>query len=443
MTTALAQPEPLAAADRGAAMHALAAELYPICRSLTGPGVRTTLEIVQRLIPLEVHEVATGTRVFDWTVPKEWQIRDAFVADASGRRIVDFQKLNLHVVNGSVPVRAKMSLAELRPHLHTLPDHPNWVPYRTSYHGGTWGFCLAQRQLDELREGIYTVVIDSQHLDGSLTYGELLVPGQSADEVLVSTHVCHPALANDNLSGIAIATFLAQWVQSAPRRYSYRFLFVPATLGPLCWLANRRDAATRVRHGLVVTLLGDPGPFTYKRSRHETAEIDRAAEHVLKHSRFAHRLTPFSPLGSDERQYGSPGFNLPVGCLMRTPHGEYPEYHSSADNLDLIQPRCLAESLDVCIAILQVLEQNRSYRNLMPFGEPQLGRRGLYRSLSGTTFDTASLEHALLWVLNYSDGQHDLLDIACRAELPFDAIAHAARLLKEHELLAAINPENF
>jgi len=437
----LNERKPLAA-DSGAAMHALCAELYPLCRSLTGPGVRATLDILSHYIPLSVREVPTGNQVFDWTVPPEWHIRDAYIADQHGRRVVDFRQSNLHVVNGSVGVRAAMSLAELRPHLHTLPEHPDWVPYRTSYYGRTWGFCLSQRVLDQLTEQTYTVVIDSDHRDGSLTYGELLVPGQTAEEVLVSTHICHPSLANDNLSGIAVSAFLARWVQTPARRYSYRFLFVPATIGPLCWLANNPAARSRIKHGLVLTLLGAPLCFKYKQSRRGAALIDRAAAHVFSRSADPSVVERFSPLGFDERQYCSPGFNLPVGCLTRSGPGEFPQYHTSADNLDFIQPQCLEESLERCAAIFAVLEANRRYRNLLPDGEPQLGRRGLYRNLSGTTFDQASLEHALLWTLNYSDGQHDLLAIAERAELPFAVIAHAAHLLEEHKIIAALEEDN-
>jgi aminopeptidase-like protein len=434
----LSERKPLAA-DPGAAMHALCAELYPLCRSLTGPGVRATLEILSRYIPLGMREVPTGKSVFDWIVPQEWHIRDAYIADQRGRRVVDFRESNLHVVNGSVSVRTTMTLAELRPHLHTLPEHPDWIPYRTSYYGRTWGFCLAQRVLDQLTDQTYTVVIDSDHRDGSLTYGELLVPGQTADEVLISTHACHPSLANDNLSGIAVSTFLARWVQAQERRYSYRFVFVPATIGPLCWLTENQDAIGRIKHGLVLTLLGTPLLFKYKQSRRGDAEIDRAAAHVFARSPYPSVTERFSPLGFDERQYCSPGFNLPVGCLTRSGPGDFPQYHTSADNLDFIQPQCLAQSLERCLAILSVLEANRRYRNLLPFGEPQLGRRGLYRHLSGTTFDHDSLEHALLWTLNYSDGQHDLLAIAELAALPFEVIAHAARLLAEHQIIAAID----
>lgn len=419
-------------------MYALAARLYPTCRSITGDGVRAALAEIQQIIPLAVTEVPTGTAVFDWNVPKEWNIRDAYIKDASGRRVVDFRASNLHVVNYSVPVRAEMTLDELRPRLFTLPDRPDWIPYRTSYYREDWGFCLTHRQLQSLSPGRYEVCIDSTLTAGSLTYGEACLPGEQTDEVLISCHVCHPSLCNDNLSGIAVSSHLARYLAIQPaRRYSYRFLFIPGTIGAITWLSGNEEKLDRIRHGLVLSLLGDPGPSTYKKSRRGDALIDRAVQHVLKHSGAPFTIQEFEPLGYDERQFCSPGINLPVGCLMRTPHGQYPEYHTSADNLQLIRPQSLADSWNKCVAAIDVLEGNRRYRNLNPRCEPQLGRRGIYRSMGGQT-QQAGIEKALLWVLNFSDGDFSLLDIAERANLPFSIVRAAADTLIEHQLLEEI-----
>ncbi len=419
----------------GAALYALVEELYPICRSITGDGLRETLRIIGRQIPIQVTEVPSGTPVLDWTVPPEWNVRDAYVADGDGRRVIDFRRHSLHVVNYSTPVRARMTLAELRPHLHALPAHPDWIPYRTSYYAESWGFCLTQRQLDAMGDGPYDVVIDSTLAPGHLSYGELVVPGDLEDEILISTHVCHPSLADDNLSGIAISTLLARELAAGPRRrHTLRFLYAPGTIGAITWLARNRDRASRIKHGMTLTCLGDAHPFTYKRSVGGRATIDRAAAHVLAHAGLPHQLIDFFPYGYDERQYGSPGFRLPVGSLMRGRHGMFPEYHTSADDLSFVSPERLAESARVVGEILDVVDGERRYRNLQPYGEPQLGKRGLYRALGGTNIP--DLQMAMLWVLNQSDGQTTLLDIAERAGLRFQAIRAAADLLRDHDLLA-------
>jgi len=415
-------------------------ELFPICRSITGDGLRQTLRHVAARIPLEIHEVPTGTQAFDWTVPREWNIRDAYVSDSQGRRVIDFQKSNLHVVNYSVPVRKRLSLAELRDHLHTLPEHPDWTPYRTSYYRDSWGFCLSQRQLDSLPDGEYEVVIDSSLEPGSLSYGESVLAGESAGEVLISTHCCHPSLCNDNLSGIAVAAFLAQALAARPRRYTYRFLFIPGTIGAITWLSRNEDAASRVRHGLVLACVGDTGPFSYKKSRRGNADIDRVVLHLLKHSGRPYNVRDFSPYGYDERQFCSPGFDLPVGCLNRTQHGKFAEYHTSADNLAFVNPDALAATLRFLLEVFDVLEQNRSYLSLNPRCEPQLGRRGLYREIGGFP-DAEVRELAMLWVLNLSDGKHSLLDIAERSGLCFDAIRQAAGDLLKNELLMPLQLE--
>jgi aminopeptidase-like protein len=413
-------------------MYALAERLYPVPRSITGDGVRETLGVLRELVPLEVHEVPTGTPVLDWTVPKEWNVREAWIAGPDGERVVDFRDSNLHLVGYSVPVRTRLPLHELRERLHTLPERPDWIPYRTSYWSENWGFCLQHRRLQELPEGEYEVCVDSVLEDGSLSYGELLLQGETEQEMLVSTHVCHPSLANDNLSGIAVATWLARQLAERPRRFSYRFLFVPGAIGPITWLARNEESVGRIRHGLVLALLGGPGGFVYKRSRRGRAEVDRVAEHTL---RGVGEVRDFDPYGYDERQYCSPGFDLPLGRLTRAPHGEFPEYHTSADDLRLLRPEGLAEALDVVGSIVDLLERNRTYRNLSPKGEPQLGRRGLYGGLGGGT-EGRERELALLWVLSLSDGEHSLLDVAERSGLPFASVRDAANALLEADLLA-------
>ncbi|MBK8276227.1 MAG: DUF4910 domain-containing protein [Nitrospira sp.] len=409
-------------------------ELYPICRSITGDGVRETLRIIGQRISLEMREVPSGTKVFDWTVPLEWNVSDAYVMNGAGQRVIDFQSHNLHLMGYSVPVRKKMPLEELRPHLFSLPAYPEWIPYRTSYYKENWGFCIRHADFERLSDGEYHVVIDSTLHSGSLTYGEFYLPGEVSDEILVSCHVCHPSLCNDNLSGIAVAVKLAETLAARSRRYSYRFLFIPGTIGSITWLAQNEETVSRIRHGLVLTGVGDAGNVTYKKSRQGNTEIDRAMMHVLKHSGETHAIIDFSPYGYDERQYCSPGFNLPVGCFMRTPHSQYPEYHSSADNLSLIRPESLAQSYTHCLTVFELLEGNRVYVNQNPRCEPQLGRRGLYRTIAGQQ-EYQSRELALLWVLNMSDGRHALLDIAGRADLPFGQIQSAAEALVEVGLL--------
>jgi len=420
----------------GSDLHRFASDLYPICRSITGAGIRTTLNRIQQQIPLEISEVPSGTPVFDWTVPKEWNIRDAYIKAPSGERIVDFQKCNLHVLNYSTPVHRTMTLGELKPHLFTIPDRPDWIPYRTSYYNENWAFCLSHNQMLALADGEYEVRIDSTLEDGYLSYGECYLPGRTSEEILMSCHACHPSLANDNLSGLSVATFLARFLAGRDLRYSYRFLFIPGTIGAIAWLARNERAASLVRHGLVLTCVGDDGPFHYKKSRRGDAEIDRIAAHVLSHETQGSEILEFEPYGYDERQYCSPGFNLPVGCLMRSVWGTFPQYHTSADNLDFIKPLRLAESLRLCVAVVDVLERNRRYRNLNPFCEPQLGKRNLYRSTGGNTINQEI--NARLWVLNLSDGTHSLLDIAERSGMSFAAISEAADLLCESGLLSVL-----
>lgn len=421
----------LDAHEVGQHMYDLIAELYPICRSITGNGFRKTMEILRRYIPLEIREIPSGTQVYDWTVPKEWNIKDAYIKNSDGQKIIDFQKSNLHVLNYSAPVQKSVSLAELRKHLYTLPDYPDWIPYRTSYYREDWGFCLSHSQFLNLKEGEYEVFIDSTLENGSLSYGELYLQGEEEKEILISCHACHPSLCNDNLSGVSLAALLAKRISSVSHRYSYRFLFIPGTIGAIAWLWLNETSVNRIKHGIVITGVGDSGNITYKKSRRGDAEIDRVALHTLRHCGRDYKIIDFYPYGYDERQYCSPGFNLPVGRLSRTPYGEYPEYHTSADNLDFVHPEFLGDSFDTVLTILHILEGNRAYLNLNPKCEPQLGKRGLYSSI-GTN------ELALLWVLNLSDGDHTLLDIAERAGLNFMTIKQSAGVLCKSKLLTEL-----
>jgi aminopeptidase-like protein len=419
----------------GREMRALMEELFPILRSITGNGLRRSLAIVHRQIPLAVTEVASGTPVFDWTVPREWNVRAAWVKDPAGNLVADVERSSLQILNYSVPFRGRVSLEELKAHLYSLPEQPALIPYRTSYYAERWGFCLSHDEVERLGPGEYEVLVDTSLENGSLTYGEHVIPGATADEVLVSCHCCHPSLANDNLSGIALAVALARLLGGRRPRYTYRFLFIPGTIGAITWLARNEERARRIRHGLVVACVGDAGPSTYKRSRRGDAEIDRAAAHVLAHCGEPSAVRDFVPAGYDERQYCSPGFDLAVGCISRTPYGEYHEYHTSADDLSFVSVPALVGSLRRCLEIVEVLEGNGTYLNLSPRCEPQLGKRGLFGAgLGGRGYEERQL--ALLWVLNQSDGRRSLLDIAERARLPFHVVRAATEALEGAGLLA-------
>jgi aminopeptidase-like protein len=418
-------------------MRAFAAELYPICRSITGNGVRKTLELIGRRIELERHEIPSGTRVFDWEVPPEWNIDDAYVLDGQGRKVIDFSAHNLHILNYSEPIDVSVPLDELRPKLHSLPECPDWIPYRTSYYRRQWGFCIRHRDLVALRPGDYQVRIDSRLAPGALSYAECVLPGRIKDEVLFFTHTCHPSLANDNTSGMAIATALAAWIAGEPRRYSYRFVFAPGTIGSLCWLSRNEHRLGKVRHGLVLGLLGDSAPLTYKFSRRGDCDIDQIVPYVLRAGSPPGGTIAFEPYGYDERQLCSPGFNLPVGRLTRSVNGGYAQYHSSADDLDLITAEQLDGSLETCKRIVEMLESNRRYINLSPKGEPRLGKRGLYGMVGGRS--PAERERAMLWMLNQSDGAASILDIAERSGMSYADIRLAADDLQAAGLLRTAN----
>lgn len=387
--------------------------LWPICRSITGNGLRESFAILQEIIPLELTEVATGTQVFDWVVPKEWNIRDAWIKTPDGKKIAQFHQNNLHIVNYSIPVHQKLSKQELQAHIHTIPEMPEAIPYITSYYKENWGFCLSHKEWESLSEGEYEVYIDSTLENGSLTYGQCYLPGETEEEVLFSTYLCHPSMANNELSGPLAAAFLYKQLTTLKRRrYSYRFVFAPETIGVIAFLAKEGERLKRqLRAGYVLTCCGDQGPFTYKLSKNPNNENDLIARHILKHNAPTHRIIDFSVGGSDERQYCSPGFNLPVGSLMRTPYQQYKEYHTSLDNKSFISFQAMEETVMQYFRIMKALELNKCYVNTIAFCEPQLGKRGLYPSSIDPLFNRTQL-HRLLHFLSFADGRTSLLEIA-------------------------------
>jgi aminopeptidase-like protein len=418
-------------------LYDLVRTLFPIPRSITGTGVRKTLDILRQHIPVSIEEVASGTQALDWEVPLEWNIRSAKIDTLDGRCLVDFRTNNLHVVGYSHPIHEVVSREELARHVYTLPDQPNLIPYRTGYFSEGWGFCLSHNLWQTMKDDFYRVDIDSDLQPGSLTYGELFLPGETEQEVLITAHICHPSLANDNLSGIAVATAVAIRQARQLRRLGYRFLFIPATIGAITWLSRNEMLLDRIKYGLVLTCIGDSGPFHYKKSR-SGASIDRAVSHVLRHSDLVHTIIPFSPYGYDERQFCSPSFDLPVGCLMRAVHGTFSEYHTSADNLDFVKPKALNQSFALLATLLDLLDNNLTYTRTDGRGEPQLGRRGLYRTIAGQREAGGPNQMDLLWLLNLADGRHSLLDMADRADVPFARLQAAATLALDADLVRIV-----
>lgn len=411
--------------------------LWPICRSLTGDGVRKSLAILQELIPLEIHEVPSGKQVFDWTVPDEWNIKDAYILTPDGRKIADFHKHNLHLVSYSIPVKESMTFEELDAHLFTLPDMPSAIPYRTSYYKRTWGFCLTEEAYQTLpKEGEYQVVIDSNLSPGYMTYGDLVLEGETEEEILFSTYICHPSMANNELSGPLVAAFLYRLIAAlAKRRYSYRFVFVPETIGAINYLhTHGQDMKAKTVAGYVLTCVGDDGAFVYKRSKHRTSLADRAAEHVLGHQTEAHEIIEFAVGGSDERQYCSPGFNLPVGSLTRSMYHRFKEYHTSLDNKDFISFEAMMRTIEVYFEIVKTLEINDYYINTEPYCEPQLGKRGLYFTQGGTRNEGLDVL-GILHLLSFADGQRDLIEIADWQGRSANSYTEIIRLLKQKNLL--------
>jgi aminopeptidase-like protein len=419
-------------------MHTLLSSLFPICRSLTGNGVRETLRIIKEILPdLTIYEVPTGTQVFDWTVPPEWNVRDAYVLDPDGNKIIDFAQSNLHLVGYSIPVNKKVSLSELQDHLYSLPDQPDAIPYITSYYQERWGFCVTHQQREQItREGEYTVVIESELKDGYLTYGELLIEGEYRDEIFLSTNICHPSLANNELSGPTVTTFLARWLLSEKRKYSYRIVFIPETIGSITYLSRHlEEMKEHIIAGYSVTCVGDDRTYSFLPSRQTDSLANRAALHVLKHIHPNFIRYTYLDRGSDERQYCSPGIDLPVACVMRSKYGTYPEYHTSLDNLELVTPHGLMGSYDVFRKCIECIEADERLRVTVT-GEPQLGKRGLYPSLS--TKQTSNLVRDMMNLLAYADGTCTLLEIAEKINLPMWKLVPIADTLKHQGLLERI-----
>lgn len=422
---------------KGNQMYSFMKSLFPICRSITGNGVRETLLKIKEYIPINIEEVPSGTQVFDWRVPKEWNINDAYIKNKEGQKIIDFNESNIHVLNYSIPVNKKISLKELKSHLFTLEEYPEWIPYQTSYYKENWGFCITHNQYKTMKDDNYEIYIDSTLENGSLTYGELYFKGKTEEEILFSTYICHPSLCNDNLSGVVLLTKLAEILAKQDLFYSYRFIFIPETIGAITWLSRNENEVKNIKCGIVSTCVGDKGDFTYKKTRNGESEIDKIVELVLRESGYKYNIVDFFPSGSDERQFSSPGFNLEIGSLMRTPYAKFNEYHTSADNLDFVQPEFLALSLEQYLRVIFYLENNRTYLNLNPKCEPQLGRRGLYNYIGSQKKGNVQ-QIAILWVLNLSDGKNSLLEITNRSGLEFKQIKAAADALKECKLLKEV-----
>jgi len=411
--------------------------LWSLNRSLTGEGNRESLRILSELVDLKVHEIPSGTTCFDWTVPPEWNAREAWIKDPKGNIVVDFRENNLHLLGYSTPIHAKISLAELKKNLYSLPDNPDWIPYRTSYYKERWGFCLTHNQLMSLPEGEYEVFIDSTlDKNGSMTIADAVIEGETDEEIMFSTYICHPSMANNELSGPLVQAFLYQAIKSLGKtRYSYRFAFLPETIGAIYYLSQHGEhLKEKLRAGYVLNCIGDAGKFTYKRSRQLTSLADRAAETVLAQTKIGCHAEDFFPLGSDERQYCSPYFDLPVGSVMRTRYYIYPEYHTSADNKDFISFEAMETSVSRLLDIVKLLEANTYYVNQMPHCEPQLGKRGLYPNLGSDT-STRLRVGAMMWTLNLADGKHDLIDIIRRSGQPYSEILEVVKTLTEHGLL--------
>ena len=413
-------------------------KLWPINRSLTGNGNRDSLKIIEEIVDLNISEIPSGTKCFDWIVPPEWNVKEAWVQDGSGKKIIDFAISNLHLVGYSEPFHGKLTLIELKKHLYSMPDQPTLIPYVTSYYKRRWGFCMSHNQLTDLKHGEYEVFIDSTLNDkGSMTIADAIIPGKSRKEILFTTYICHPSMANNELSGPLVSSFIYQALKKrkGTLKYTYRFAFVPETIGSIYYLSkNGNHFKENLLAGLVITTVGDRGKFTYKRSRAENSLTNRAVETILSNSNKDYQVEDFFPMGSDERQYCSPGFNLPVGSLMRTRYGKYKEYHTSGDDKSFISFEAMADTIDLYIEVVDLIENNCKPINFLPDCEPQLGKRGLYPDISSSLEKTQIVE-AIQWVLNYSDGLHDTIDIINKSKLKPSLIYSAIKLLNEAGLL--------
>lgn len=411
--------------------------LWPICRSITGNGLRQSLAILQEIIPLEISEVPSGTKVFDWEVPEEWNIRDAYIITPDGRKTADVKKNNLHLMNYSVPVDKKVSYDELKEHIYTLPSMPDAIPYITSYYKRNWGFCLSENEFAEFpKNGNYRVVIDSSLAPGSLTYGDLVLPGEREEEILFSTYLCHPSMANNELSGPLVTAFLYQKIKEIPhRKYTYRFVFLPETIGAICYLHKHGERLRKkLAAGYVVTCVGDQGNYTYKRSKRGNTLADRAAEHILKYADVPYKVMDFEIGGSDERQYCSPGFNLPVGSLTRSMYKQYKEYHTSLDNKEFVSFNAMLETINMYYNFIRAIELNNCYKNTVQYCEPNLGKRDMYPHVAGWIKRDEYL-YDLLHFLSYTDGTIDLIDIAEKRKKSMLEFEPVVTVCKEKKLV--------
>ncbi len=418
--------------------------LWPLNRSLTGNGNRETLKILSELVDLKISEIPSGTECFDWKVPDEWNVREAWIKDSKGNIIIDFKKNNLHLLGYSEKFSGKLNLKELKEHLYSLPDQPDVIPYLTSYYKRRWGFCVSNNQVENLKEDSYEIFIDSEfNSNGSMTIAEAFLKGDTDEEILLSTYICHPSMANNELSGPLVTAFLYnELTKRISRKYSYRLVFLPETIGSIYYLSINGDHfKKKLAAGYVVTCIGDKGNFTYKRSRNGNSLADRSAELVLNETEENFTVEDFFPTGSDERQYCSPGFDLPVGSLMRTRYGKYKEYHTSADNRGFISFDAMENSVKKYSDIIEVIENNFKYKNKFPYCEPQLGKRDLYPTL-GSQKDTAEFVNAVMWILNLSDGTMDMIDISKKSNVPFGLLVKAAQKLEEKELIEKISLMN-
>ncbi len=422
----------------GAQIHSLAQKLFPINRSLTGNGVRETLAILKEICPLmTIHEVPSGTQVFDWVIPNEWNIKDAYVIDPDGKKIIDFQKNNLHVVGYSVPVDKEIDLEELNKHLYSLENQPEAIPYITSYYFERWGFCLKHSERMGLKPGKYKVRIDSTLKPGSLTYGEVIIPGETKEEIFLSTYVCHPSMANNELSGPCVTIYLAKWLQSLNRKYTYRIVFIPETIGSVTYISRHLEHLKKhVKAGFNLTCIGDDRVYSYLPTRAENTISDAIAKHVLKWIDKDFVSYSWHRRGSDERQYCSPGVDLPVVSIMRSKYGEYPEYHTSLDDLNLVTPEGLQGGYEAVRLSIEALEQN-CYPRVKVLCEPQLGKRGLYPTIS--TKDSADQVRLMMGFITYSDGTNSLLEIAEKCNVPIWNLYSIMDNLFKHDLIEKQN----
>ena len=449
----------------GEEMYVLIKKLFPICRSITGNGTRETLKIISELIPLDIHEVPSGSSVFDWTVPKEWNINDAYIKSPTGKKIIDFKKSNLHILSYSTPIHKKILLDELKDHIFTQPDRPKDIPYRTSYYSEKWGFCMNHEQFLKLKDGEYEVLIDSELKSGSLTYGEFYCKGKSDKEILLSCYICHPSMCNDSLSGVVTAVELAKYIISLKEKsnYSYRILFIPETIGSITWLSRNQEKIKKIKHGLVITCTGNQGKLTYKKSRQTNSQIDKTVIDILKKSGKDYSTLDYFPFGSDERQYCYPGIDLAMGCLTRTVFGDFPEYHTSADNLTYVHSNYLADTFTIYTKIIEKLEKDFGlflddeeikmkkssnkdpvFINLIKC-EPQLGKRGLYHNLGGPKLKpfhgkgskstTKIKEKAMMWILAFSDGKNSIRDIERKSNIDFNTLIETSNALCKKKII--------